>query len=220
MGSRSISSACIRRPVRSSSPPWPTTMTTSTISIPPTSRGKPVNIGPEEEHRRRLGEGRPAAGLRFAISSHGDRAWSWYQDAQLADPSGPLAGVRYDGLLRKKDGKGLWWDGFDPQDLYAQYHRARQVQLAPAGQSADRQGILRKVLQTHHRSDQQAPSRSAVFRRYESCRSIRPAISARASPLISTTTASGSPRRQARSRDDRKRSRVPRRSGATRCCWT
>src|SRR5665213_517316 len=62
------------------------------------------------------------AGLRLSLTSHGDRAWSWYQNAQGSDPSGPLAGVPYDGLMSKADGKGLWWDGLDPQDLYAQYH--------------------------------------------------------------------------------------------------
>jgi alpha-L-fucosidase len=62
------------------------------------------------------------AGLRFAISSHGDRAWDWMQVAQGADASGEFAGVRYDGLLSKADGKGKWWEGLDPQDLYAQYH--------------------------------------------------------------------------------------------------
>jgi alpha-L-fucosidase len=62
------------------------------------------------------------AGLRFAVSSHGDRAWSWYQAAQGADQSGPMAGVRYDGIVTKADGAGKWWDGLDPQDLYAQYH--------------------------------------------------------------------------------------------------
>jgi len=62
------------------------------------------------------------AGLRVSITSHGDRAWSWYQEAQGADPSGPLAGVHYDGLTARDQGKGLWWEGLDPQDLYAQYH--------------------------------------------------------------------------------------------------
>jgi len=63
-----------------------------------------------------------AAGLKFAVSSHGDRAWSWYQDAQKADTSGPFAGIPYDGQMAKADGKGLWWEGLDPQDYYAQYH--------------------------------------------------------------------------------------------------
>jgi alpha-L-fucosidase len=61
-------------------------------------------------------------GLKFGVSSHGDRAWSWYQDAQGADPTGPMAGVRYDGITPKSAGTGKWWDGLDPQDLYAQYH--------------------------------------------------------------------------------------------------
>jgi alpha-L-fucosidase len=30
--------------------------------------------------------------------------------------------VPYDGKLTKKDGKGQWWEGLDPQDLYAQNH--------------------------------------------------------------------------------------------------
>jgi len=63
------------------------------------------------------------AGLRVSITSHGDRAWSWYQEAQGADPTGPLAGVHYDGLMSKDQGAGLWWEGLDPQDLYAQYHQ-------------------------------------------------------------------------------------------------
>ena len=28
----------------------------------------------------------------------------------------------YDGTVTKADGKGKWWEGLDPQDLYAQYH--------------------------------------------------------------------------------------------------
>ena len=30
--------------------------------------------------------------------------------------------MHYDGLMTKADGKGKWWNGLDPQDLYAQYH--------------------------------------------------------------------------------------------------
>ena len=61
-------------------------------------------------------------GLRFGVSVHASHTWSWYEPAQGADESGPLAGVPYDGRLTKADGKGLWWDGLDPQDLYAQNH--------------------------------------------------------------------------------------------------
>ncbi len=62
------------------------------------------------------------AGLHFGVSVHGARAWNWYEDAQGADKTGALAGVPYDGKLTKADGKGLWWEGLDPQELYAQNH--------------------------------------------------------------------------------------------------
>jgi alpha-L-fucosidase len=81
-----------------------------------------VAIGPKKDIVGGWAKAVRAAGLRLAVSCHGDRAWSWYQDAQRADTSGPLTGVPYDGLLTKADGKGLWWEGLDPQDLYAQYH--------------------------------------------------------------------------------------------------
>jgi alpha-L-fucosidase len=61
-------------------------------------------------------------GLRFGVSVHASRPWTWYEPAQGADKEGPLAGVPYDGKLTKADGKGQWWDGLDPQDLYAQSH--------------------------------------------------------------------------------------------------
>jgi alpha-L-fucosidase len=81
-----------------------------------------VNVGP---HKDLIGGWAAAArknGLRFAVSIHSARAWSWYEVAQGADANGPMAGVPYDGKLTKADGKGLWWDGLDPQDLYAQNH--------------------------------------------------------------------------------------------------
>ena len=61
-------------------------------------------------------------GLRFSVSVHCSRAWAWYEVAQGADTGGPFAGVPYDGKLTKAAGKGLWWDGLDPQELYAQNH--------------------------------------------------------------------------------------------------
>jgi len=81
-----------------------------------------VNVGP---HKDLIGGWAAAArknGLRFAVSIHSARAWSWYEVAQGADTNGLFAGVPYDGKLTKADGKGLWWDGLDPQDLYAQNH--------------------------------------------------------------------------------------------------
>lgn len=62
------------------------------------------------------------AGLPFAVSVHAAHAWSWFETAQRSDKKGPLAGVPYDGKLTKADGKGTWWEGLDPQELYAQNH--------------------------------------------------------------------------------------------------
>jgi alpha-L-fucosidase len=85
-----------------------------------------VAIGPKKDIVGGWARAVRAAGLRLAVSSHGDRAWSWYQVAQGSDPSGPMAGVPYDGTMTKADGKGLWWEGLDPQDYYAQYHQTGQ----------------------------------------------------------------------------------------------
>ncbi|MFL6630868.1 MAG: alpha-L-fucosidase [Massilia sp.] len=63
-----------------------------------------------------------ANGMRFGVSVHAARAWTWFEAAQRADKSGPYAGVPYDGNLTRADGKGTWWEGMDPQALYAQSH--------------------------------------------------------------------------------------------------
>ncbi|MFD2286970.1 alpha-L-fucosidase [Pedobacter petrophilus] len=67
--------------------------------------------------------------LPFAVSVHAAHTWSWLEVAQRADQNGPLAGVPYDGKLTKKDGKGKWWDGLDPQELYAQNHQLSENSL-------------------------------------------------------------------------------------------
>jgi alpha-L-fucosidase len=53
------------------------------------------------------------------VSNHSSWANRWLQPAYGYDGEGPLAGVRYDAYtLTKADGKGKWWEGLDPQDLY------------------------------------------------------------------------------------------------------
>lgn len=61
-------------------------------------------------------------GLPFGVSVHAAHAWRWYEVAQRHDKSGPYTGVPYDGNLTRADGKGKWWEGLDPQELYAQRH--------------------------------------------------------------------------------------------------
>ena len=82
-----------------------------------------VKVGPKKDIVGGWAKATRDAGLRFAISSHGSHTWDWMQVAQDSDPSGEFAGVPYDGIMSKADGKGKWWDGLDPQDLYAQYHQ-------------------------------------------------------------------------------------------------
>ncbi|WP_214072970.1 alpha-L-fucosidase [Mucilaginibacter sp. dw_454] len=67
--------------------------------------------------------------LRFGVSVHAAHAWSWMETAQRADKNGPLAGISYDGKATAADGTGKWWDGEDPQDLYAQNHPLSQNSL-------------------------------------------------------------------------------------------
>lgn len=82
-----------------------------------------VALGPKKDLIGGWARAARRAGLRFAASIHAAHAWSWYEVAQGADKTGPLAGVPYDGKLMRAAGRGQWWEGLDPQDLYAQNHR-------------------------------------------------------------------------------------------------
>ncbi len=81
-----------------------------------------VRVGPKKDLIAGWAAAARAHGLRFGVSVHAAHAWSWYETAQGSDQTGPLAGVPYDGKLTRADGRGKWWDGLDPQDLYAQNH--------------------------------------------------------------------------------------------------
>lgn len=81
-----------------------------------------VRVGPKKDLIAGWARAAHANGLKFGVSVHAAHAWSWYEVAQGADKSGPLAGVPYDGRLTAADGKGTWWEGLDPQDLYEQRH--------------------------------------------------------------------------------------------------
>ena len=80
------------------------------------------NIGPKRDILEGWARAAKKAGLPLGISFHADHAWLWYEPAQRYDLNGPKAGVYYDGHLTKEDGKGKWWEGYDPQMLYQQQH--------------------------------------------------------------------------------------------------
>jgi alpha-L-fucosidase len=77
-----------------------------------------VNLGP---HRDLLGEWTKACradGMRFGVTFHHEYTWWWWQSAFGSDNEGARKGVPYDGNLTLADGKGKWWEGYDPRWLY------------------------------------------------------------------------------------------------------
>jgi alpha-L-fucosidase len=84
-----------------------------------------VNIGPKKDIIGTWATVARKNGLRFGVTVHTARAWSFYESAHGSDKTGPLAGVPYDGALTKADGRGLWWEGYDPADLYCPHGAAR-----------------------------------------------------------------------------------------------
>ena len=81
-----------------------------------------TRVGPRKDLIGGWAKAARAHGLRFGGSVHAAHAWTRIETAQHADRKGPLKGVPYDGNLRAAQGKGTWWEGLDPQDLYAQNH--------------------------------------------------------------------------------------------------
>ena len=81
-----------------------------------------VRLGPQRDILAGWSQAARANGLPFGISFHADHAWMWYEPAQGSDSEGDKAGIPYDGTLTQAEGSGQWWEGLDPQDLYAQNH--------------------------------------------------------------------------------------------------
>ena len=77
-----------------------------------------VNIGPKIDIIGEFEKATRSANLKFGVTSHDDRFLNWWLPAFGADETGPKKGIPYDGRLTKEDGKGLWWEGLDPADLY------------------------------------------------------------------------------------------------------
>jgi alpha-L-fucosidase len=81
-----------------------------------------TKIGPKKDLIGGWAKAARNNGLPFGVSVHASHAWRWYEVAQRSDKTGPYQGIPYDGKLTKASGKGKWWDGLDPQELYAQNH--------------------------------------------------------------------------------------------------
>jgi len=73
-------------------------------------------------------------GLRFGIGFHNTpgRTWGQFMPVRYtSDHQGPKAGVPYDALQTILDGKGRWWEGLDPVDLYGPAHHAGDPVQSP-----------------------------------------------------------------------------------------
>jgi alpha-L-fucosidase len=81
-----------------------------------------TKIGPKKDLIQGWAKAAKENSLPFGVSIHASHAWRWFEVAQRSDKTGPYSGIPYDGKLTKADGKGKWWDGLDPQELYAQNH--------------------------------------------------------------------------------------------------
>jgi alpha-L-fucosidase len=84
-----------------------------------------VNIGPKQDIVGKWAAAARKAGLRFGVTVHAARTWTWFDVSHGADIDGKYAGIPYDGNLTKADGKGKWWEGYDPVDLYGPAGAAR-----------------------------------------------------------------------------------------------
>jgi len=79
-----------------------------------------TRVGPKRDIVGAWAKAARARGLKFGVSNHSAHSWHWFQVAYGYDPEGARAGQRYDAWkLTKYDGKGKWWEGLDPQELYA-----------------------------------------------------------------------------------------------------
>jgi len=78
-----------------------------------------VRVGPRRDLIGGWARAARRAGLRFGVSNHSSHAWHWWQTAYGYDSQGPRRGRRYDAFrLRAADGRGRYWQGLDPQQLY------------------------------------------------------------------------------------------------------
>lgn len=77
-----------------------------------------VAVGPKKDIIGEFEKATRNANLKFGVTSHDDRFLNWWKPAFGSDKEGIYKGVPYDARLTIEDGKGLWWEGLDPKDLY------------------------------------------------------------------------------------------------------
>jgi alpha-L-fucosidase len=93
-----------------------------------------VNVGPKVDIVGTWEKAAREHGLRFGIGFHASppRTWGQFMPVRYtSDKKGPKQGVPYDALQTILDGKGKWWEGMDPVDLYGPVHNNKAPLLSP-----------------------------------------------------------------------------------------
>jgi alpha-L-fucosidase len=73
-------------------------------------------------------------GLRFGVGFHNTpgRTWGQFMPVRYtSDKKGTKQGVPYDAMQTILDGKGKWWEGMDPADLYGPVHNNKDPLRSP-----------------------------------------------------------------------------------------
>jgi len=93
-----------------------------------------VKVGPKQDIVGTWEKIARQHGLRFGIGFHNTpgRTWGQFMTVRYtSDKTGPKRGVTYDALQTILDGKGEWWNGMDPVDLYGPKHDKKDPLHSP-----------------------------------------------------------------------------------------
>ena len=93
-----------------------------------------MNVGPKKDIVGTWEKDARKHGLRFGIGFHNSppRTWGQFMTVRYtSDKKGPKQGVPYDALQTISDGKGKWWEGMDPVDLYGPIHDIKDPLHSP-----------------------------------------------------------------------------------------
>lgn len=93
-----------------------------------------VNVGPKKDIVGIWEKIARNHGLRFGIGFHNSpgRTWGQFMTVRYSsDMKGLKKGIPYDALQTILDGKGKWWEGLDPVDLYGPVHDKKNPLLSP-----------------------------------------------------------------------------------------
>lgn len=77
-----------------------------------------VNIGPKRDLLDEWAKAVRKVSMHYGVAFHHEYTWWWYESAFRSDKTGEYAGIPYDGNLTLANGKGQWWEGYDPRMLY------------------------------------------------------------------------------------------------------